>query len=172
MKEFADTVSTVLAGGIERWTDTVLDLLEQDFESVAPAPGAVSGSLDVERADLPGRIAAALGAETFSPQKAAAELAAVIDRAVDDLRQLSLLRAAGPREEYAARLAAHLELLAAVAVTSAALMPGWSAHLAGRLGVPVDLTTQMPKWDSLDGRLVPGGTQLPDAVALFFHELS
>lgn len=176
MKEFADTVSTVLAGGIERWTDTVLDLLEQDFQSVAPEPGAEPGAsagfLAEERAELPGRIAAALAAETFSPQKAAAELAAVIDRAVDDLRHLSLLRAAGPREEYAARLAAHLELLATVAVTSAALMPGWSAHLASRLGVTVDLVTQMPKWSALEGRLVPGGTQLPDAIPLFFHELS
>lgn len=172
MKEFADTVSTVLAGGIERWTDTVLDLLSQDFQSTVPATPLSVTFLDEDRAELPDRIAAALGAETFSPQKAAAELAVVVDRAVDDLRQLSLVRAAGPREEYAARLVAHLELLAAVAVTSAPLMPGWSAHLAGQLGVPVDMTTQMPQWDRLEGRLVPAGTQLPDAAPLFFHELS
>lgn len=171
MKEFEDTVSTVLAGGIERWTDTVLDLLAQDFQSVVPAAGE-GGFLTEERAALPGRVARALAAETFSPQKAAAELAAVIDRAVDDLRELSLLRAAGPRADYAARLAAHLELLAAVAVTAAPLMPGWSAHLAGQLGIAVDLHTQLPAWEALETRLVPADTQLPDAVPLFFHELS
>ncbi|MFB7783928.1 methionine--tRNA ligase [Streptomyces vinaceus] len=172
MKEFADTLSTVLAGGLERWTDTVLDLLAQDFDSVVPDAGPADGPLRAERAALPGQIAAALGAEAFSPQRAADALATVIERAEADLRQLALLRAAGPREEYAGRLAAHVELLAAVAVTTAPLMPGWSAFLAGHLGLPVDLGTRMPVWDGVEGRLLAPGAALPAATPLFFHELS
>ncbi|MEU8841249.1 class I tRNA ligase family protein [Streptomyces roseus] len=172
MKEFADTLSTVLAGGLERWTDTVLDLLAQDFDSVMPAAGPADGPPAAERAALPGQIAAALGAEAFSPQRAAEVLATVIERADADLRQLALLRAAGPREEYAGRLAAHVELLAAVAVTAAPLMPGWCAFLAGHLGLPVDLGTRMPVWDGVAGRLIAPGTALPAATPLFFHELS
>ncbi|MFD8790571.1 class I tRNA ligase family protein [Streptomyces vinaceus] len=172
MKEFADTLSTVLAGGLERWTDTVLDLLAQDFDSVVPDAGPADGPLRAERAALPGQIAAALGAEAFSPQRAADALATVIERADADLRQLALLRAAGPREEYAGRLAAHVELLAAVAVTAAPLMPGWSAFLAGHLGLPVDLGTRMPVWDGVEGRLLAPGAALPAATPLFFHELS
>ncbi|MFK0049190.1 methionine--tRNA ligase [Streptomyces sp. NPDC090741] len=172
MKEFADTLSTVLAGGLERWTDTVLDLLAQDFDSVMPAVGPADGPLAAERAALPGQMAAALGAEAFSPQRAADVLATVIERADADLRQLALLRAAGPRAEYAGRLAAHLELLAAVAVTAAPLMPGWSAFLTGHLGLPVDLGTRMPVWDGVEGRLLAEGTALPAATPLFFHELS
>ncbi|KOU15708.1 hypothetical protein ADK52_34670 [Streptomyces sp. WM6372] len=172
MKEFADTLSTVLAGGLERWTDTVLDLLAQDFDSVVPAAGPADGPLAAERAALPGQITAALGAEAFSPQRAADVLATVIERADADLRQLALLRAAGPRAEYAGRLAAHVELLAAVAVTAAPLMPGWSAFLAGHLGLPVDLGTRMPVWDGVEGRLLAEGAALPAATPLFFHELS
>ncbi|MEU3773606.1 class I tRNA ligase family protein [Streptomyces sp. NPDC032472] len=173
MKEFADTLSTVLAGALERWADTVLDLLAQDFDSVLPAADGVDGGpLAAERAALPGRIADALGAEAFSPQRAADALAVVVERADADLRELSLLRAAGRREEYAARLAAHAELLAAVAVTAAPVMPGWSAFLAGHLGLPVDLATRMPSWGALDGRLLPSGAPLPSAVPLYFHELS
>ncbi|MFI6003883.1 methionine--tRNA ligase [Streptomyces sp. NPDC051366] len=172
MKEFADTLSTVLAGGLERWTDTVLDLLGQDFDSVVPAAGPADGPLAAERAALPQRIADALGAEAFSPQRAADTLATVIERADADLRELALLRVAGPREEYAGRLAAHVELLAAVAVTAAPLMPGWSAFLAGHLGLPVDLGTRMPVWAGVEGRLLAEGTTLPTATPLFFHELS
>ncbi|MCX4629025.1 class I tRNA ligase family protein [Streptomyces sp. NBC_01443] len=172
MKEFADTLSTVLAGGLERWTDTVLDLLGQDFDSVVPAAGPADGPLAAERAALPQRIADALGAEGFSPQRAADTLATVIERADADLRELALLRVAGPREEYAGRLAAHVELLAAVTVTAAPLMPGWSAFLAGHLGLPVDLGTRMPVWAGVEGRLLAEGTTLPTATPLFFHELS
>lgn len=172
MKEFADTLSTVLAGGLERWTDTVLDLLAQDFDSVVPAAGPADGPLAAERAALPGQIAGALGAEAFSPQRAADVLATVIERADADLRELALLRVSGPREEYAGRLAAHAELLAAVAVTAAPLMPGWSAFLAGHLGLPVDLGTRMPEWAGVEGRLLAEGTTLPTATPLFFHELS
>ncbi|MEW2412143.1 class I tRNA ligase family protein [Streptomyces sp. NPDC046866] len=173
MKEFSDTLSTVLAGALERWTDTVLDLLAQDFDSVLPAADGVdAGPLAAERAELPGRIAGALGAEAFSPQRAADALAVAVERADADLRELPLLRAAGRREEYAARLAAHAELLAAVAVTAAPLMPGWSAFLAGHLGLPVDLATRMPSWDALDAPLLPSGSPLPPAVPLYFHELS
>ncbi|KPI06404.1 Methionine--tRNA ligase [Actinobacteria bacterium OV450] len=172
MKEFADTLSTVLAGGLERWTDTVLDLLAQDFDSVVPAAGPADGPLAAERAALPGQIAAALGAEAFSPQRAADVLATVIERADADLRELALLRVSGPREEYAGRLAAHVELLAAVAVTAAPLMPGWSAFLAGHLGLPVDLGTRMPEWAGVEGRLLAEGATLPAATPLFFHELS
>nr|WSW45070.1 class I tRNA ligase family protein [Streptomyces sp. NBC_01001] len=172
MKEFADTLSTVLAGGLERWTDTVLDLLGQDFDSVVPAAGPADGPLAAERAALPQRIADALGAGAFSPQRAADTLATVIERADADLRELALLRVAGPREEYAGRLAAHVELLAAVTVTAAPLMPGWSAFLAGHLGLPVDLGTRMPVWAGVEGRLLAEGTTLPTATPLFFHELS
>ncbi|MFD3538832.1 methionine--tRNA ligase [Streptomyces sp. NPDC058662] len=171
MKEFADTVSTVLAGGIERWTDTVLDLLGQDFDSVVPA-AAPAGELVAERAALPGEIAAALGAEAFSPQRAAAALATTVDRANADLRELGLLRASGEAEAYAGRLAAHLELLAAVAVAAAPLMPGWSAFIAGHLGLPVDLVTRMPHWADGEGRLLAEGARLPSSTPLFFHELS
>ncbi|MGW0393164.1 methionine--tRNA ligase [Streptomyces sp. NPDC003042] len=171
MKEFADTVSTVLADGIERWTDTALDLLAQDFDSVVPG-AAPTGPLAAERAALPGETAAALGAETFSPQRAAAALATAVDRAGADLLELARLRVTGPREEYAGRLAAQLELLAAVAVTAAPLMPGWSAFLAGHLGLPVDLATRMPQWSGVEGRLLAEGTRLPGATPLFFHELS
>ncbi|MGW5851110.1 methionine--tRNA ligase [Streptomyces sp. NPDC055254] len=171
MKEFADTVSTVLAGGIERWTDTVLDLLGQDFDSLVPA-AAPAGELVAERAALPGEIAAALGAEAFSPQRAAAALATTVDRANADLRELGLLRAAGAGEAYAARLAAHLELLASVAVAAAPVMPGWSAFMAGHLGLPVDLATRMPHWADGEGRLLAEGARLPSSTPLFFHELS
>ncbi|MBD0744121.1 class I tRNA ligase family protein [Streptomyces sp. CBMA152] len=170
MKEFADTMSTVLAGGIERWTDTVLDLLSQDFDSTVPAGGG--DPLRAERDALPREIAAALGAEAFSPQRAAAAIATVVDRATDDLRELALLRASAPREQYASRLAAHAELLAAVAVAAAPLMPGWSAFLAGHLGLPVNQATRMPEWALLEGELLPEGTAVPGSVPLFFHELS
>ncbi|WP_424212632.1 methionine--tRNA ligase [Streptomyces sp. BI20] len=178
MKEFADTVSTVLAGGLETWTDAVLDLLGQDFDSVLPARdpqapvGAATEALRELRAALPGRIGAALGAEAFSPQKAAAELATVVDRAVQDLRTLPQVRETGDRTEFAARLAAHAELLATVAVTAAPLMPGWSAFLAGHLGLDVDLATRMPVWDGETPASLPAGAVLPREVPLYFHELS
>ncbi|MEU7279021.1 class I tRNA ligase family protein [Streptomyces sp. NPDC045431] len=171
MKEFTDTVSTVLAGGLEAWTDTVLDLLAKDFDSAVPT-AAPEGPLAAERAALPGLVDGALAAETFSPQRAAAVIAAVVDRAVADLQELALLGAAGPRERYAGRLAASVELLAAVAVAAAPLMPGWSAFLAAQLGVAVDAGTRMPEWSALDGALVPAGTVLPTDVPLYFHELS
>ncbi|GAA1584779.1 class I tRNA ligase family protein [Streptomyces globosus] len=182
MKEFADTVSTVLAGSLERWTDTVLDLLARDFDSTVP-DGAdeaekaekadyadAGGPAAAERASLPGRIADALGAGAFSPQRAADVLATAVERADADLRELALLRASGPRARYAARLAAHAELLAAVAATAAPLMPGWSAFLSERLGLPVDLATRMPAWPQ--DRLLPPGSTLPASVPLYFHELS
>ncbi|MFF5447386.1 class I tRNA ligase family protein [Streptomyces sp. NPDC012888] len=173
MKEFADTVSTVLAGGIDRWTDTVLDLFAQDFGSVVPA-AAPAGPLAAERDALPAEVAAALGAEAFSPQRAAAAIATAVDRAAADLHALSVLRGAGAehREEYAGRLVAQLELLAATAVAAAAVTPGWSAFLAERLGLPVELRTRMPGWVDAGVRLLPEGTALPAGLPVFFHELS
>ncbi|MFD0720512.1 hypothetical protein [Streptomyces globosus] len=49
-------------------------------------------------------------------------------------------------------------------------MPGWSAFLSERLGLPVDLATRMPAWPQ--DRLLPPGSTLPASVPLYFHELS
>ncbi|WP_051951164.1 class I tRNA ligase family protein [Actinacidiphila yeochonensis] len=193
MKEYAETVTDVLVGGLETWTDTVLDLLAQDFSSVVPAtpaavPAADSAAVPVavpavvpaaftvaEREELTAKVAAALAAESFSPQAAAEALAATVDRAVADLHALRLLRhddGPGRPDAYAASLAGHVELLAAVAVAAAPLMPGWSAFLASHLGVPVEMETRMPRWAEAGERLVPAGTVLPASVPAFFHELS
>lgn len=171
MKEYTATVADVLVAGLETWTDTVLDLLAQDFAGTVPE-AAPSAFATAQRAELTARVAAALAAESFSPQEAAAALAATVDRAVADLHPLQLVRHSdGPDQPaaYAAALAGHVELLAAVAVAAAPLMPGWSAFLAEKLGVPVEQETRMPRWAEADQRLVPAGTVLPESVPTYFH---
>ncbi|MET9432493.1 class I tRNA ligase family protein [Streptomyces sp. NPDC003036] len=169
--EYADTVATVLAGGLETWTDTVLDLLAEDFGSAVPET-APAGPMAAERRDLTRRTADALGAEAYSPLRAAEALATAVERAVVDVHRLRMLRDAGSGQgqEYAPGLAAHVELLAAFTVAAAPLMPGWSAFLAGELGIAVDQESRLPVWADEDERLVPAGTVLPDAVPVYFHE--
>ncbi|KOX36994.1 MULTISPECIES: class I tRNA ligase family protein [unclassified Streptomyces] len=185
--EYADTVATVLAGGLETWTDTVLDLLAEDFHRTVPA-AAPAGPMTAERRDLTRRVADALGAEAYAPARAAEALAAVVERALIDVHRLRVLRDAGQDGEYGeygqdgedgqngqygeyvTGLAAHVELLAAFTVAAAPLMPGWSAFLAGELGLAVDRETRLPLWAGEDERLVPAGTVLPEAVPVHFHE--
>lgn len=169
LSEYADTVTTVLAGGLETWTDTVLDLLAEDFRRTVPA-AVPAGPMTVERRDLTRRIADALGTEAYSPLRAAEDLATAVERALIDVRRLRSLREAGRGREYAAGLTAHVELLAAFTVAAAPLMPGWSAFLAGELGIAVDQESRLPVWADEDERLVPAGTVLPEAVPVYFHE--
>ncbi|WP_199552736.1 class I tRNA ligase family protein [Streptomyces sp. N35] len=169
-REYAETVSTVLAQGLDAWTDTVLDLLAEDFGSVVPE-AAPHGPPAAERRELVRRTRKALAAETFSPQEAAEALATTVDRAVADLRQLRLLGGTELRAAYEARLVAHAELLAACAVAAAPLMPDWSAFLAGHLGIPLDEESGIPPWSAAEtDRLVPPGTKLPESVPVYFHE--
>ncbi|NGO76252.1 class I tRNA ligase family protein [Streptomyces sp. YC504] len=169
-REYAETVSTVLAHGLDAWTDTVLDLLAEDFGSVVPG-AAPHGPPAAERRELVRRTRKALAAETFSPQEAAEALATTVDRAVADLRQLRLLGGTELRSAYEARLVAHAELLAACAVTAAPLMPDWSVFLAGHLGIPLDEESGIPPWSAAEtDRLVPPGTKLPESVPVYFHE--
>lgn len=171
-KEFAATVDTVLVRGVEVWTQTVLAAVAQDFAGTVPdqAPTLADGPAATVPAELPRTLAASLDPAAFSPQQAAAELAAVIARAVADLTELAKLRGSG--ESYARRIAAHIQALATVAVTSAAIMPGWSARLAGHLGVPVDQATRMPAWPVDATRPVAPGTALPPALPAFFHDVA
>lgn len=179
-KEFADTVETVLVDGLERWTRTVLALLNESEGGVVPPGGAPSGPLADTLTALPAEIATALAAESLSPQAAAAALASAIDVAVGDLPELVRLRAGAAgagavredaRASYAARLVTHLEALALVAVLAAPLMPLWSASLAGHLGVPVDPMTRMPAWPDRDaGPLVPEGRHVTAEPPVFFHQ--
>ncbi|WP_432062128.1 class I tRNA ligase family protein [Streptomyces sp. S1] len=167
--EYADTVATVLAGGLETWTDTVLDLLAEDFRRTVP-PAAPAGPMTAERRDLTRRVADALAPGAYAPARAAEALAAVVERALIDVHRLRVLRDAGQEREYATGLAAHVELLAAFTVAAAPLMPGWSAFLAGELGIAVDRETRLPLWAGEDERLVPAGTVLPESVPVYFHE--
>ncbi|MFJ4342316.1 class I tRNA ligase family protein [Streptomyces sp. NPDC088915] len=167
--EYADTVATVLAGGLETWTDTVLDLLAQDFHRAVPA-ALPAGPMTAERRELTRRTADALGVDAHAPARAAEALAAAVERALIDVHRLRVLRDAGQEGEYATGLAAHVELLAAFTIAAAPLMPGWSAFLAGELGLAVDRETRLPLWADEDERLVPAGTVLPEAVPVYFHE--
>ncbi|WP_432123263.1 class I tRNA ligase family protein [Streptomyces sp. S1] len=167
--EYADTVATVLAGGLETWTDTVLDLLAEDFRRTVP-PAAPAGPMTAERRDLTRRVADALAPGAYAPARAGEALAAVVERALIDVHRLRVLRDAGQEREYATGLAAHVELLAAFTVAAAPLMPGWSAFLAGELGIAVDRETRLPLWAGEDERLVPAGTVLPESVSVYFHE--
>ncbi|MFI5801298.1 methionine--tRNA ligase [Streptomyces sp. NPDC051561] len=171
-KEFASTVETVLVQGVETWTRTVLAALAQDFAGTVPAalPTAADGPLVAVPAELTRSVAKALAAAEFSPQRAATELASTIAVAVADLHQLEQLRGSG--EAHARRLVAHLEALAAVAATSAAIMPGWSAYLAKQLGLTVDPSTRMPAWPTDGARLVASGTVLPPSLPAFFHDIA
>ncbi|RNF83433.1 class I tRNA ligase family protein [Streptomyces botrytidirepellens] len=171
-KEFAATVDTMLVGGIEVWTRAVLATVAEDFAGTVPdeVPISADGPAAAMPAELTQLISTSLEPAAFSPQQAAAGLAEVIARAVADLPELEKLRGSG--EPYARRTAAHIEALAALAVASAAIMPGWSAYLAGHLGVPVDQTTRMPAWPAVAARLVAPGTTLPASLPAFFHEVA
>ncbi len=152
----------MLAGGLETWTDTVLDLLAQDFHRAVPA-AAPAGPMTAERRELTRRTADALGVGAHAPARAAEALAAAVERALIDVHRLRVLRDAGQEGEYATGLAAHVELLAAFTIAAAPLMPGWSAFLAGELGLAVDRETRLPLWADEDERLVPAGTVLPES---------
>ncbi|MFF3323010.1 class I tRNA ligase family protein [Streptomyces sp. NPDC002889] len=171
-KEFTATVETVLVQGAEAWTRAVLAATAEDFAGAVPGavPTAADGPLVAVPAELTAALAGSLGAPAFSPQRAAADLAAAIGRAVADLPELEQLRGGG--EAYARRLVAHTEALAAVAAASAAIMPGWSAYLAGHLGLSVDPATRMPAWPEDGARLVAPGTILPAALPAFFHDVA
>ncbi|MGW2211317.1 class I tRNA ligase family protein [Streptomyces sp. NPDC001781] len=171
-KEFATTVETVLVQGVEVWTRTVLAAVAEDFAGAVPdeVPTAADGPAGELPEALTEQLAGALDAAAFSPQAAARALAAAVAAAVADLPELAKLRGTG--DAYARRVAAHVEALATVAVTSAAVMPGWSAYLAGHLRVPVDQATRMPAWPADAVRLVAAGTSLPAAVPAFFHDVA
>ncbi|MBP0460431.1 class I tRNA ligase family protein [Streptomyces montanisoli] len=171
-KEFAATVETVLIQGVELWTRTVLAAVAADFGGAVPAgvPTAADGPAAALPQELAEALAGSLGAAAFSPQAAASALAASIAAAVADLPELARLRGTG--EAYARRVGAHVEALATVAVTAAAIMPGWSEYLAGHLNVPIDRATRMPAWPAGAARLVAPGTALPATLPAFFHDVS
>ncbi|MER7175891.1 class I tRNA ligase family protein [Streptomyces mesophilus] len=170
-RAYADTVATVLTGGLETWTDTVLDLLAEDFGSTVPA-AAPEGPPAAERGELMRRAERSLAAGSFSLQRAAEEFATVVDRAVADLQPLRRLRAAGRYSAYEARLVAHVELLASCAVAAGPLMPGWSAFLTGHLSIGPDEERGRMRSPAAGGttRLVPAGARLPESVPAYFHE--
>ncbi len=169
-QEYADTIATVLAGGLEAWTDTILDLLAEGFGSVVPATSP-AGPPVADRRELMRCTERALAAETFSLQRAAEALATAVDRAVADLRQLRPLRAERRYDAYAARLVAHTELLASCVVAAAPLMPGWSAFLAGHLGIDLDERSSSTLSFGVEAdRLMPAGVKLPESVPVYFHE--
>ncbi|MFD6417775.1 class I tRNA ligase family protein [Streptomyces sp. NPDC060194] len=176
-KEFAATVQDVLVGGVETWTRTLAAMVVEDFEgtipTAEPGPASAAGPLAAVLDGLPADVAGSLAAESLSPQVAARALAAAVATGVRDLGELRRLRIdPADRDRYAGRLAVHLEALAVVATTAAPLMPGWSAFLAPRLGIPVDPTHRMPSWpDRTDGPLIPAGTTLTSVPPAFFHEL-
>ncbi|MFK0291994.1 methionine--tRNA ligase [Streptomyces sp. NPDC090442] len=173
MKELASTVESVLVAGLQRWAQTILPLLAEDFGSTVPAGDGYAGPLTASLVDLPKRIAAALAPDSFSPQRAAAFLASTIERAVNDLPELTAARQAGAgTPEYARRLVTHLEALALVSVLATPLMPGWARHIAKHLDIPVDVLTQMPRWpEAADLPLVPEGRRLGATVPAYFHNL-
>lgn len=175
-KEFAETVAVVLVDGVEKWAQTLLTLLAEDFDAVVPAREAYEGPLAEVLTGLPDEIATALAAESFSPQAAAKSLAAAIDRSVSDLPELLRLReradSRARHPQYAARLVTHLETLALVASLAAPLMPGWSALLSQHLGLRTDSTTRMPAWpERTEGPLLTEGRRLATKPPAFFHQL-
>ncbi|WP_328880968.1 class I tRNA ligase family protein [Streptomyces sp. NBC_00299] len=179
-KEFADTVETLLVDGLERWAESVLRLLGEDFGSTVPAVAAAqayTGPLTEVLDGLADEIASTLAAESLSPQVAATALAHAIDRGVDDLPALARSRAAAEhsddaKDAYARRLVTHVEALALVTSLSAPLMPGWSAFLAPHLGLEVSAVTRMPGWpDRTDGPLVAVGQEITAQPPTFFRQL-
>lgn len=177
MKELVNSVETILVDGLQRWAQTVFSLLAEDFGSTVPEHDGLTEPLTISLLELPKAIAVSLSANSFSPQRAAGELAATIDRAVKDLPRLNEARgAAGGSEEgqraYASRLVTHVETLALVSVLAAPLMPGWAHLIAKHLDIPVDVATRMPSWPELaDLLLVPAGRQVKTPLPDVFHKL-
>ncbi|MGD9485978.1 class I tRNA ligase family protein [Streptomyces sp. TRM70308] len=179
MKEFTDTVETVLVDGLEDWSRTLLRWLDEDFEGVVPDTEPDAGPLAATLGELAGEVAVALSAESFSPNRATAALTTAISQAAGRLPVLARLRraaeaegdAAGERRaEYARHLLAHVDALALVVVTAAPIMPGWSALLAQHLGLARDPWTGLPRWpEDVAAPLVPRGGRLAGEPAPFFH---
>jgi methionyl-tRNA synthetase len=171
MKEFDDTVRTVLVDGLEQWVQAVVPMLAEDFESTVPRTADIDGPLELLSQDLTAEVGQALAADSFSPQRATSAIVAAADRAVEDLPRLNELRESGSLD-YAQRLATHLEALARLSVVAAPLMPSWSAFIARELGIAVEARTGLPLWSALGSRILPPGTTIARELPLYFHEIT
>jgi methionyl-tRNA synthetase len=171
VKEFDDTVRTVLVDGLERWVQTVLSMLAEDFESTVPEAADIAEPVGRLMQGLTSEIGQALAAQSFSPQRAASAIAVAVDRGVADLPRLKELGDAGD-PDYAVHLAAHLEALAGLCVVAAPLMPGWSGLIARQFGVATDAMTRMPVWSALDSRILTPGHTIAGEPPIYFHDIA
>ncbi len=146
--EFDHSLRTVLAGHLDGWTATALDLLAADRGAPVPAadwPDTVRQSAD----RLPGTVQRALDPQGFSLRSAAGAITSTVVWADADLRTR---RSTGPVDRAA--LAAHAELLAVLAVVASPLMPTWSARVRKHLGQPATGPDDAPRWPAPGERMV------------------
>lgn len=147
--EFDATVNTVLVGQWEAWAAAVFEQLAKQHGSVVPTvstadwPAKILSLVDKLPADLAGCLAPA----TFSPSRAAARLIDVVTWAAHDIDR--------PHDRTPAELAAHAELLGVVAALAGPIMPTWSRHTAGLLGIGVGFDGVA--WPTARQAMVPGG---------------
>ncbi|MFE4974509.1 hypothetical protein ACFRAR_20680 [Kitasatospora sp. NPDC056651] len=163
-RELAETIQVVLIEEVEQWIDQLFRSAAGPFgvgHVVRPAMerDGVAGRL---LRTVPRELRRWLSTEGFAPDLAAAALARATAQARRDVQRLGRSPLVRP-EVRGARLAAHVELLAVLALAARPMLPGWSAFIAGQLGVPADLRR------SAGGRLVRPGRRLPAELPGYFR---
>ncbi|MEV5606716.1 hypothetical protein [Streptomyces sp. NPDC052225] len=153
---------------LERWSDDLLRQLVDVAGVRSPRrpqdAGPPSGTAARLLTTAPYEVREGLSPHTLAPDRAAAAFVRTVVEARHDLRRIASARLLG-RAARRGRLLAHLELLATLAVVIRPVMPGWSALIAGHLGMPHDA-----HWPPAgDGRrlLVPGTPLRPGLPGYF-----
>jgi methionyl-tRNA synthetase len=138
LAEYESFVADVLVGGWQRWLNDLGSRIEKQYGGLAPAAGTWTPEHHAFLARLEDRRSAignALGQDGFSLNRAARELAGIVEDAV------AFAAAARPAAEIAewqdeARTAIALELAAArlLSLVSAPVMPRFAGRLCAALG--------------------------------------
>jgi hypothetical protein len=170
-RELADTVQTVLVDQLEYWMTGVFRYCADVADSYVPLVPDWAGLAAALLSEVPYDVEAALAPARFAPNQAAALLAEATAAAAGDL---SRIRSAPPRrlDRHLGCLAAHLELLARLAVVVRPLMPGWSTFVTRHLGLTGDpaLRNRLARPLSRTPVLSPG-LRISPALPIYFRTL-
>jgi methionyl-tRNA synthetase len=140
-RELTDTVQLFLIDELERWSDGVL---HQWAGAAGAGPlglltdvGLAGGAADRLLGTAPHEVRQWLSPRSFAPERATGAFLCAVVEARRDQRRIAAARLLRPAARRA-RLLSHLELLATLAVVIRPVMPGWSAFVAGHLGMARD----------------------------------
>jgi len=166
--EFDHTRREVLSGKLDGWAGAVVESLAESGDRLVPAVAAADLPADLRSAAdrLVDQMASALDPASFSLRRAAEAVVATVEQASADIR--AARSGASDNPDRRARLAAHVELLAALACVAAPLLPTWAARMRLLLGVGDATPAAAPPWPVRGSRLVPGGRRVDNRYHTVF----